>query len=92
MVFFKKNKKEEKIIAANVDWKEGNLEKIGFWKIKNITQGNLRCEEAENTGDFLAEKIKSSDLSNLFLNLAFLVLLLEIGISNFFHHKKMKNA
>jgi len=92
MIFFKKDEKREKIIAANVDWKEGDLEKIGFWKIKNITEGNVRCEEAENTGDFLAEKVKSSDLSNLFLYLTFLILLLEMGISNFFDYKKMKNV
>ena len=92
MIFFKKNEKKEKIIAANVDWKEGNLEKIGFWKIKTMLRGNLRYEEGKNMGDFLAEKVKSSDLSNLFLNLAFLVLLLEMGISNFFDYKKTKNV
>ena len=92
MIFFDKKGEKEKIIAANADWKEGNLEKIGFWKIKTMLQGNVRYEEGKNMGDFLAEKVKSSDLSNLFLGLAFLALLLEMGISNFFDYRKTKNV
>ena len=87
--FLKGDTKLEKTISVNLDSEEGNMEKISIKEIKKEIKGiDIHKVKGNHLKDFLLERGETSDISDLFLNMAFLLFLLEIGLSNFFYYKK----
>jgi len=87
--FLRGDTKLEKTISVNLDSEEGNLKKISMKEIKKEIKGiDIYKVKGNDLKDFLLERGGTSDISDLFLNMAFLIFLLEIGLSNFFYYKK----
>lgn len=89
VIFYKKGEKIEKIFGVNVDWKEGDLSRINFRSIKNLINGKIYFLNNKN---LVIQRTTSKDLSDLFLDIALLLLLSEIAVSNFLIYKKRKNV
>ena len=88
--FLKKTRSLEKVFAVNVDWEEGNPEKITLNEIKRMLPGpEIHYVRSSDFQKFLIKRELSSDLSDLFLNFALVLLLAEIIASNILLSRKI---
>jgi hypothetical protein len=79
--FYKGNEKIEREVGVNLDYKEGNLEKISIKELKEVFHGNLKIISEEKFEKFEEKFFKSRDLTDFFLSIAFIFLFFSIIFS-----------
>lgn len=79
--FYKGNEKIEREVGVNLDYKEGNLEKISIKELKEVFHGNLKIISEEKFEKFEERFFKSRDLTDFFLSIAFIFLFFSIIFS-----------
>ncbi len=90
--FYKKREKIEKNFGVNVDWEEGDLSRIDFKGIKELVNGKIYLVKNKKMETLIIKRTGSRDLSYLFLDVALLLLLAEIMVSNLLIYRKRKNV